>query len=485
MYHFNSFHIKNICIMKTKLFIGLLSIFLLSGCSNFLNLSPISSANENSYYQSKADFESAMNAVYATLYTIYGPQSLPSYYGELSSDNVYCNETAGDYTAKIALSTHQNIITSNSVVEDFWNTYYEALFKINNVISKLNSADFSTKNQIEGECRFLRALYYFDMVRAWGDVPLVLSPISIPEAYAQGRTPASEIYKAIIEDLKYAADNLPGKSGERIAGAATSDAANTLLGKVYLTLGEKDNAATFLKKEYGKFSLEPNYANLWNLNNKNCKESIFEIQYLGGKNNPYSKYWALFTPLDNRCITAWGMGVNQVSDDLWNAFENGDPRRDATVQNGYQNTNGDLVPTKFCVKWRDDNAKLDGLTEAANNNFIVLRYADVLLMLTEATGDVKYMNEVRARAGLPGYGESGYPSSAYPTVKAALQHEYQVEFGCEFHRWFDLKRLGTAIDVMKHSSKNVTLTEDQLYLPIPQSVIDQNPNVITQNKAYK
>ncbi len=465
----------------------ILSVFaiLISGCDSFLDLSPISSANENAFYHSEKDFETAMNSVYATLYTIYGPQSLPSYFGELSSDNVYCNETAGDYTAKIALSTHQNIVASNSIVEEFWNTYYESIFKINNVISKLQSADFPTKNKIEGECRFLRAMLYFDMVRAWGDVPLVLTPISVDEAYAKGRTPSSDVYAAIVEDLKYASENLPAKSNERFVGAATNDAANTLLGKVYLTAGDKTNATTALMKEYGKFTLQSNYSKLWDLSNKNCSESIFEVQYKGGTNNPYSKYWALFTPLDNRCITAWGMGVNQVSEDLWNAFENSDPRRDASIQNGYTNSSGDHIETKFCIKWRDDKAVLNGLTEAADNNFIILRYADVLLMLTEATGDVKYMNEVRARAGLPGYGTSNYPSSTYPTIASALLHERQVEFGCEFHRWFDLKRFGTAIAVMKASSKNVTMTEDQLYLPIPQGIIDQNPNIIKQNATYK
>ena len=301
-----------------------------------------------------------------------------------------------------------------------------------------------------------------------------------------GRTPKAQVYEAIVADLQSAAQLLPAKGSERFAGAATSDAANTLLGKVYLTMGDKANAATVLKKEYGKFQLESNYANLWSLNNKNGKESIFEVQYLGGTSNPYSKYWALFTPRDNRIITAWGMGVNQVEDDLWNAFEKGDPRRDLSIQNGYSDKSGNFVATKFFVKWRDDSAPTDGLTEAAGNNFIILRYADVLLMLTEATGDASYMNEVRHRAGLPGYGEAGYPSDKYPTVEAAVQHEEQVEFGGEFHRMFDLLRYGTAVSVLNASTKHTALSsESQLLLPIPQSVIDQNPDVITQNEAYK
>jgi len=105
-------------------------------------------------------------------------------------------------------------------------------------------------------------------------------------------------------------------------------------------------------------------------------------------------------------------------------------------------------------------------------------------MLTEATGDPKYLNEVRTRAGLPLYGAAGYPAQ-YNTVALACEHENQVEFALEFHRWFDLKRTGRAIDVIKQSSKNITLTAGQLVLPIPLEVITQNPNVMKQNEAYK
>ena len=105
-------------------------------------------------------------------------------------------------------------------------------------------------------------------------------------------------------------------------------------------------------------------------------------------------------------------------------------------------------------------------------------------MLTEATSDPKYMNEVRARVSLPAYGAIGYPTK-YNTVELALEHESQVEFASEFHRQFDLIRTGRAIPVIKSSGKNITITEDKLLLPIPFLVINQNLDVITQNEAYK
>lgn len=452
------------------------------GCSDFLDLSPKSDANEKDFYKTKADIETAMNSVYNTLYDVWGPEGLPSMYGELMSDNVYNTNTAGNVADYNAFDNHTNMTTTNTLVEGWWETYYQSIYKINQVIAK--SQGIAGTEQYVGEAKFMRAMYYFDMVRAWGDVPLVTTPVSVAESYKCARTPKDQVYSQIIQDFKDAAAVLPAKSGERFKGAATSDAANVMLGKVYLTLGNKDEAKTYLMKEYNKFSLVGNYADLWNYKNKNTSESIFEIQYAEttSSSQPYSKYWAMFTPLDNRIVTAWGAGMNQVSDDLWNAYEANDPRRDISIADGYEDSKGKHIATRYCIKWRDTDAKVDKLRELARNNFIVLRYADVLLMLTEATDDPQYLNEVRHRAGLPGYGEAGYPAQ-YNTVKLALQHEYQVELGMEFQRWFILQRLGTAAEVIKNCSKHVN---NPIYvLPIPQKVVDQNPSVITQNEQYK
>lgn len=462
----------------------LVSTFLLAGCSDFLDRTPISNMNEKDFYKTESDFQIAIRSAYNSLYTLYGPESLPAFFGELMSDNAYSDNTAGNVQDFESFENH-TMNPSNTIVAGYWNEYYKALYIINNVLTQSARVNFSSKVSLEGEAKFLRALLYFDMTRAWGDVPLVLTPLSTKEALQMRRTPQTKIYGQIVDDLKFAAENLPVKKNERFAGAATSDAANTLLGKVYLTMGDKASAKEVLLKEYGKFTLVP-YADLWDLKKKNGPESIFEIQYKGGKSNPYSKYWAMFTPLDNRIVTAWGGGMNQVTDDLWNAYESGDARRDLSIKSGYTTAQGDVVNVKYCIKWKDEKAELDGLREASDNNFIILRYADVLLMLTEATGDVKYLNEVRDRAGveLPHYGTAGYPAQ-YNTVALACEHERQVEFAMEFHRWFDLIRTGRAVTVIKNCSKSITIQEKNLLLPIPLEVITQNPNVITQNEAYK
>ncbi|MCH4551687.1 RagB/SusD family nutrient uptake outer membrane protein [Aestuariibaculum lutulentum] len=466
-----------------NIYIILFCHILLLGCSDdFLDKAPLSNANEENFYKSQEDIEVALWSAYNSLYINYGPESLPSFYGELMSDNAYSDNAAGRIQDYESFELHTMSI-DNELVLNFWNNYYEAIYIINNIISNAEKLDFSSRNALVGEAKFLRALYYFDMVRAWGDIPLVTTPLSIDEAYAQARTSQELVYNQIVDDLNYAVENLPAKTNERFAGAASQEAANTLLGKVYLTLGDNIKAEEALLKVYGKFSLVP-YADLWDLTKKNSASSIFEVQYKGGLSNPYSLYWAMFSPVDNRVVTAWGGGFNQITDDLWNAYETSDPRRDISIQDGYQTANGSTVDVKFPIKWQDIDAPVTGLREASDNNFIILRYADVLLMLTEATSDPKYMNEVRNRVGLPAYGTAEYPIE-YNTIDLALEHERQVELACEFHRWFDLIRTGRALTVIKNSSKNITITDDELLLPIPFLVINQNPNIITQNEAYK
>ena len=232
-----------------------------------------------------------------------------------------------------------------------------------------------------------------------------------------------------------------------------------------------------------KYDLLPSFTALWGNTTaqKNTKESIFEIQYQGGAGNPYSSFWPAFAPFENFSITKYGGGMNMVTDDLYNEYEAADPRRDASFYTGYTKA-GVFVPIKFSKKWVDLTAPLDGGAEACNNNFMVLRYADVLLLLSEASGDPQYLNKVRARVGLPLFGTAGYPSATYPTLDLAIEHERRMEFALEYQRWFDLKRTGRAVAVL--TAKGKAATANKLLLPVPQYAIGQNPNLLPQNPGY-
>jgi hypothetical protein len=468
-------------------------VFLSSCKKSFLELSPISNANTNAVFKTKSDFDLAVNAAYATLYTIYAPKGPMSFVGELMTDNATVSTLAisGSFTIVDQQAFRDyTVAPNNSGVYNFWVDYYTSMYQINIVLDKIVGADLDEayKKQVIAEMKFLRALYYFNMVQMWGDVPLVTKPIIGEEAYAMKRSPKADVYNLIVEDLTTAAADLTEPGNEPAKGRATKGAAKTLLGKVYLTMGDKAKAAQILKEvvdTYGgsKYDLLPNFSSLWGNTSahKNTKESIFEIQYLGGAANPYSTYWSAFAPFENFSITKYGGGMNMVTDDLYNEYENGDPRRDASFFTGYEK-GGVFVPIKFNKKWVDATAPLDGGVEASNNNFIILRYADVLLMLTEATGDPQYMNRVRARAGLAPFGSAGYPSAKYPTIELAVEHERRMEFALEFHRWFDLKRTGRAVPVL--SAKGKAVNNDKLLLPVPQYALGQNPNLGPQNPGY-
>lgn len=480
--------------MNMYKFITILFIVALAaGCKkSFLDLAPPSNSNASNFYKTKADFDLAVNNAYSTLYTVYGPLGMMSYCGELLSDNATLYQVAGSGSIttgdKWAFRDY-SINAANNQVNQFWVDAYTSLFSINIVLDKIVVAalEDSYKTQVMAEMRFLRGLYYFGMVQIWGDVPLVTKPISSDEAFLQERTLKAAVYDQVIEDLQYAAANLPAPNKVAQTGRASNGAANTLLGKVYLTMGDNTHAAQVLQQVYNAYNgtvydLLPNYGSLWGATTafKNTKEAIFEIQYRGGANNPASTYWPAFAPFENFSITAYGGGMNQVTDDLYNEYEAGDKRRDTSFELGYMK-GANWIAIKFQKKWKDAAAPIVNAAEAANNNFVVLRYADLLLMLTEATGDAQYLNRVRARAGLPLYGTAGYPGATYGTLALAIEHERRVELAMEFHRWFDLKRTGRALTVL--AAKGKTIDENKLLLPVPQIARDQNPH-LSQNKGY-
>lgn len=471
--------------LNKYILIALLALSASACKKSFLEIPPASNANAETFYKTKADMDIAVNAAYSTLYSIYDPEGPMSYTGEMMGDNTTLYIIAGNQTDKFAFKDYL-IKSNNTLVYSFWRTFYASLYNINIVLAKVESADMSDadKQLARANMCFLRGLYYFNMVRLWGAVPLVTTPLSVEESYKIARSSENEVYKQILEDVNFASENLP----DMAEGRASKASAYTLLGEIYLTLKDKEKATNALMKVYegngNTHSLRPTYADVFGPNIKNTKESIFEIQYLGGANsvstNTYSKYYRSFSP--NVSVLGFGgVGMNQVTDDLFKEYEPGDPRRDFSIALGFMNGSV-FQEQKYPIKWTDPTAVKVDNNVLSNNNFCVYRYADVLLMLSEATGDPKYLNMVRARVGLPIYGSAGYPSASYPTLDLAIEHERRVELAIEFHRWFDLKRTGRAIEVL--SAKGKPVSTDKLLLPIPEIVRLQNENIIEQNPGY-
>lgn len=471
---------------------------LTAACSgDFLDLAPISQENGNNFYQTPDDMKNALTAVYGALQ--YGGQYYSSMHviGDLRSDNTEITNPAAGADLQ-AVDDFTNVpVTSTSA--NTWNAHYQGIQAANILIEKIEpiAMDAGLKARYIGEAKFLRGLMYFNLVRIFGDVPLVTGVINSPqEGYQFGRESVDRVYSQIINDLEDAEASLPFSYSAADLGRATKGAAIALLGKVYLTRADWAQAAEklrFLIDAQGStgYALMDNYSDIFGSANKNNRESIFEVQFRGGANGEGSPFSNQFAPIGSgRAVVEVGnpLGQNIPTEDMYNAYEEGDVRRDVSMATSYV-LNGTEVMHNYITKYLSTPAAyLD-----ADVNWIVLRYADVLLMYAEALNEqgyvadglaFSYLNQVRIRAGLPPYTsvslDEGLQLASQAEFRLAVEKERRVELAFEGHRWFDLVRTGRAVDVMAAKG----MQAHQSLFPIPQSQIDINPEKMTQNPGY-
>lgn len=485
-----------------KLKYNLIAIALLgfsfSSCSDFLEQNPQTDLSENDFYKTADDILSAVNGVYSSLQEgdIYGNWYV---FGEIPSDNTR-NQLSGSVTTQNEFDQFY-IDTQNSMIANFWKAAYKVINRTNTVLGRIDGIEINTElaNRYKLECKFIRALMYFNLVRVYGDVPLVLKEISISESYDILREPKENVYNQIIADLKEA-QGLPVSYSTAEDGRATQGAAKALLANVYMTLHKYAEAETILAEiiNSGQYSLLENtpgslnidgYKNVFSPVNHNSKEGIFEIQFLKGGYGEGSNYANNFAPENSgtNVVAVGGTGGNNIPEmDIYNAYEEGDLRRDFSMSLGYYDNrkNNEWVESRYVCKFMD----VPYQNNDASNNYPVIRYADVILMYAEALNQngktaeaCKYLNMTRRR----GFGyqtTETSPVDLQTTDKAQfalmVEQERRVELAFENHRWFDLIRTGRAVEVMK--SKGFSLNETNLICPIPQKQIDVNPK-LTQN----
>src|SRR5690606_35562793 len=243
---------------------------------------PISNASVQNFYNTEADFQNAIYGAYRSLRTGGTYNDYVQLIGDLASDNTEMGSTASDRSVLNDMSLFR-LQSHSTVVRDVWNHHYQAIWYTNVLLDRINGAAISanTKTRIGAEAKFLRGLLYFNLVRIFGDVPLVTKDLtSVEEAYSKGRSPVAEVYAHIIQDLREAAQSLP-LTVPNEQGRATSGAAWALLGKVYLTHGNIADAKTALKTVIDSrvYELLPDYNDLWEVTNKHHSEAIFEVQY--------------------------------------------------------------------------------------------------------------------------------------------------------------------------------------------------------------
>lgn len=476
----------------------------ISGCESFLDKNPQGELTQASFPVTSSDALLATNAAYATLRNGgFNSGTFPIM--DIMSDDANKGSNPGDAAANIGVYDNFTFTTTGGELSSWWATLYEGIKRANVVIVKVPEIemDVALRNRYVGEAKFLRALYYFDLVRAWGGVPIVtvLSP-----ATTLPRSTKEEVYTLIKEDLLYAIENLTEKDAlpATDAGRATKGAARGLLAKVYLFEGDFVNAEKYALDVITsqKYDLEPVFADASSVAGEHGIESVFEIGSVAAEAESGNQFANVQGVRGN---PNRGWGFNRPSVDLRDSFENGDPRLKGTiidlgdVLDGVTIEGDGTTPdvTKDAegktIEIECYNRKVwtpgEDVASQFGHNRRLLRYSDVLLIAAEALNEnnkpsdaLVYLNMVRARARegnaaiLPDITETDKN-----VLRAIILNERRHELAMEGHRFWDLVRTGKAVDVL--GPLGYKSGKHELF-PIPQAELDLSQGSLTQNPGW-
>jgi starch-binding outer membrane protein, SusD/RagB family len=492
--------------MKLHYFFLAMALFTATNCQkDFLDRTPPGELTFEEFFKTSDQAVLATNAVYEQ-YRSFDLCALP-YLActDILSDDSDKGSTPND-APLISDLDNFTMDATNPFIAPVYKGHYRAIARANVAIANIPLVDMDAalRDRLVGECRFLRAYSYFLMVQWFGDLVLVTNTLQGDEYYAQTRQPRSAVYDQIEADLKAAIAVLPLKNAYAPAdkGRVTKGAAQGILAKLYLLKQDWANAeATCMDIiNSGQYSLLTRYADNFLPIGENGSESVFEIQAValptqqaaGPGSSPYNMVQGV------RGIPNLGWGFNRPSDNLVTAFENGDPRREATIfyeletlpdGSGQIQQNPEIINARFNQKaWVPAHP---GLQDNGPGNIRVLRYSDVLLMAAEAKNELikaaealPLLNEVRKRArGTNNFILPNVTVTDQVQLRERIYRERRVELALEQHRWFDLLRWGRAGTVLTAVGKNFQSGKHEL-LPLPQSEIDLTNGRVEQNSGY-
>ncbi len=476
-------------------------LFTFSCKDSFVEISPEYSIDSENYFNSEGDYYMGLIASYDLLQTTYANAIV----GEFASNNTLCG--GENPTDVIGWQQIDDMIHTpvNSNLSDIWGWMFSGLQRTNYLMEFKDKTDFDGKDQMIGEVRFLRAYYYFELVKWFGPIPL-----KVDERFKMGdettipRAPVSEVYAQIEEDLIYAASVLPVSPAA--TGRATKGSAQALLGKAYLFQEKFTESAAVLEELIlsGTYSLATNYNDMFEAEGENGPESVFEVQYTDvegagfdclqcsegnvavGFSGVRGYTGPLFTP---------GFSFNVPVQEAVDQFEAGDLRQGVTILDivAWADTTGATFTTgnehtgffnrKYLPRKRSEDAAND-LNLTNPNNYRAIRYADVLLMAAEANNrgginDAKaqdYLNQVRERA----FGNTNHNITlSGAALTDAIYHERRVELMGEGHHFFDLVRTGRAADAID----GFVAGKNEVF-PIPLEEIEFSAGNWQQNPNY-
>jgi starch-binding outer membrane protein, SusD/RagB family len=486
--------------MNTKIWTVAICLILI-GCNKFLEMQPTGVESSATFFKTADHATTALTAVYDVTGWRFSQEISEWFLGDICSDDAEKGgENAADW-AELQLLKEFRGSATNTISYNRWREFYIGIFRANLVIVNVPGIDMDTKlrDRIVAEAKFLRAYFYFQLVKTFGGVPLITHPLS-PSEYCQPRAELTECWAQIENDLIDAATDLPEKSaysGTNV-GRATKGAANALLAKAYIFQKKWGDAlaraaAVIDSKEY---ALEPNYSDIFKLSHQNGIESIFEVQHMYLATSTYGdanegQETSIYQG-SRKATYFTGWGFNCPTKKFVDEFEPNDLRKKATiVENGeilYENTSAQqradnsMSPTgyaarKYMLEYM--GTTVPGISNSPAN-WRVIRYADVLLFHAEAANELGQdsvarasLNLVRKRAGLPEVTTANKDS-----LQQAIYHERRVELGLEGHRFYDLVRQGRAAKLLKNFIQG-----KHDYFPIPQAELDVC-NKIQQNPYF-
>jgi len=497
--------------MKINKYISivLLAVLFVSCSDDFLVKAPMDSVNTANFWQTESDAVAAINGAYQPLQS-YRLYNLRLWTSDIFAGNSIVGAAGGSDGIETQNMANFVTATDNQGVLDMWRGPWPGILRCNLVLMNVPGMDIdeNIKNRILGEAYFLRAHYYFILVRYFGDVPLITKPQEPNDNLLVSRVPKAEVYTQIISDFEKAIDLLPSANeySDTDIGRASKGSAEGMLAKVYLTLsslgqGDYWNRVVDLCNSVQNLghSLNADYADAFDPIIENTAESLFEVQYSGstaydfGSYENQASYVSTFTGPRGANMVAGGYGWNQPTSEFVNAYEDGDLRKDVTIlYDGCLPFNGVEYSSSYSISGFNLRKFLvpKSIASSYNNNpsnFRVLRYADVLLMKAEALNELgnssmaeNALNQVRMRAGL-----GSVTGLSKDDFREKVLHERRMELAFEGQRWFDLIRINKgqyAIDFLQSIGKS-NMNQKFLLLPIPQKEIDKNPN-LSQNPGY-
>ena len=499
--------------MRKYILTFIIATLALVSCDKFLDKTPYDSIGTSSELSEK-DAISLVNAAYQ-------PLQWPKLYNmRIWSSDVVAGESsvgAGGGTDGIETVQLANFTAdpSNAAAKDIWRAN-PGILRANLALEVLpkTAMDEALKARLMGECYFLRAHYYFILVRFFGDVPLRTKPLYASDSLNVARTPKEKVYEQIIADTREAIAALPYKlqyDGKDV-GRACKEAAECQLAKVFLTLGTNYGEVVTLCEDIEKQGYDLSkmaYADNWynpdtKKLNQNGMESLFEIQYTGDpaactnwlSDNDNQSQWlnCFMAPRNSNLVGGGGYGWQHVTQEFVDSYEEGDLRKDYTIfYEGCPDFDGKEYDPEWSTtgynvrKWCVPISVCDKVDNCPANT-VVYRFADVLLMKAEALNELGRtqeaqvpLNIVRKRAGL-----KDVTTTNKAEMKKIIIHERRMELAFEGHRWFDMIRIDGgqyAVDFL-HSIGKKNASLGRLLYPVPQVEIDSNP-LFEQNEAYK